>query len=113
MEDHMATSATTAPAPVEFELRRPQRSLWGDAWRRLIASANGRVGLAICLALIATAIVVPLAQPYDPRADRNLRARLQAPSWLMTPAEREQKKVMTWAHPFGTDELGRDLNVRV
>jgi peptide/nickel transport system permease protein len=113
MKDHMATSATSAPAPVELNLQRPQRSLWGDAWRRLIASTNGRLGLAICLALIALAIVVPLAQPYDARGDRNLRARLLPPSWMMTPAEREQKKVTTWAHPFGTDELGRDLFVRV
>jgi peptide/nickel transport system permease protein len=113
MEDRMTPSATSAPASVTLELRRPQRSLWGDAWRRLITSVNGRVGLAICLFLIAIAVIVPLAQPYDPTADRNLRARLQPPSWQLSAAQRSDKKVTTWTHPFGTDELGRDLFVRV
>jgi peptide/nickel transport system permease protein len=111
MEDRMTSSA--APVSIEFEVRRPQRSLWGDAWRRLIASTNGRLGLAISLVLIAIAVVVPLAQPYDPRADRNLRARLQPPSWLISAPERGEKQLTTLAHPFGTDELGRDLFVRV
>src|SRR5438045_3579978 len=52
----MTTSATSPPVSVEFEVRRPQRSLWGDAWRRLIASTNGRLGLTISLVLLAIAI---------------------------------------------------------
>ena len=91
----MATATSPAAA---FEPRRAQRSLWGDAWRRLISSATGRIGLAISLFLIALAILMPIVSPYDPTRDRKLAERLRPP---------------TLQHPFGTDELGRDILRRV
>ena len=91
----MATATSPAAA---FEPRRAQRSLWGDAWRRLISSATGRIGLAISLFLIALAVLVPIVSPYDPTSDRKLADRLKPPALQ---------------HPFGTDELGRDILRRV
>ena len=70
----MATATSPAAA---FEPRRAQRSLWGDAWRRLISSATGRIGLAISLFLIALAILMPIVSPYDPTRDRKLAERLR------------------------------------
>jgi peptide/nickel transport system permease protein len=107
----MTTAAQTAPSKIETE--RPQRSLWRDAWRRLIGSSAGRIGLAVSIGLILLALLIQTLMPYDPSRDRNLRLRLQPPSMLMDQATRTRLRTDTWSLPFGTDELGRDLFVRV
>jgi peptide/nickel transport system permease protein len=107
----MATTTTELPRPLEQERRG--RSLWGDAWRRLIGSSVGRIGLAMTLALVLLAILVPIVKPYNPARDRNLRARLLGPSMTLDPAVREKQKIGAWTYPFGTDELGRNLFIRV
>ena len=64
---------------------------------RLMGSSSARVG-AVLLALLAfTAIFGPLITPHDPTAIDPVQA-LKPPSL---------------AHPFGTDNLGRDLLSRV
>ncbi|MEH6377408.1 ABC transporter permease [Streptomyces sp. KLMMK] len=55
-----------------------------------------RVSAAVTAAVVLTVLVVPLAVPLDQQAV-DLAAKLQPPSW---------------AHPFGTDEVGRDLLLR-
>lgn len=55
------------------------------------------VGLAIVLLICLAALFAPYLAPHEPDMI-NLRARLQAPSW---------------AHFFGTDEVGRDIFSRV
>ncbi|WP_435797616.1 ABC transporter permease [Streptomyces klenkii] len=55
-----------------------------------------RVSVAVTAAVVLAALAVPLAVPLDEQAV-DLAAKLQAP---------------TWAHPFGTDEVGRDLLLR-
>lgn len=55
------------------------------------------VGLVLILLLTFVAIFAPWISPYDP-AVQDLAARLQPPSWN---------------HPFGNDELGRDILSRV
>jgi len=56
-----------------------------------------RVGLVIVLIAIGAALVGPLLTPYDPAA-QELARRLEGP---------------TLAHPFGLDELGRDILARI
>lgn len=56
-----------------------------------------RLGAAIVLLVVAVAIAAPWVAPHDP-AEQNLAARLDGPSA---------------AHPFGLDELGRDILSRV
>jgi peptide/nickel transport system permease protein len=90
----MSKPESSILAPLE---RKPS-NLWADAWRRLVASNGARVGAAIAIIFILTAILAPLIAPYDPTTDRDLVNRLKPPSW---------------AHPFGTDDLGRDVFVRV
>jgi peptide/nickel transport system permease protein len=55
------------------------------------------VGLTIVVFLVVAALLGPWISPYDP-AEQDLPARLTGPSA---------------AHPFGTDELGRDIFSRV
>jgi ABC-type dipeptide/oligopeptide/nickel transport system permease subunit len=54
-------------------------------------------GTIVILVLIFAALLAPWLAPYDPYKP-NLRETLRAPSW---------------AHPLGTDSLGRDLSSRI
>ena len=55
------------------------------------------LGLALTIFLVLVAIFAPLIAPYDP-IKQDPKNRLQPPSW---------------EHPFGTDQLGRDIFSRV
>jgi peptide/nickel transport system permease protein len=77
--------------------RRP-RSLWSDAWQRLIANSVAKAGLVIILFFALLALLLPIVSPYDPRTDLDLASRLQAPSPQ---------------HLMGTDTHGRDVLRRV
>src|SRR5256885_9762133 len=54
-------------------------------------------GLVIVAVLTVAALFAPWLAPYDP-ADQKLVDRLEGPSWQ---------------HPFGNDELGRDILSRI
>jgi peptide/nickel transport system permease protein len=56
-----------------------------------------KVGAAIVLVMALGALVGPSVTPFDP-AQQELSLRLAGP---------------TWGHPFGLDELGRDILARV
>ncbi|WP_222912818.1 nickel transporter permease [Natrinema sp. SYSU A 869] len=67
--------------------------------RQLVPRTNAqiRLGGGIVGLLVAVAFVGPMVSPYDPAAQA-LEARLQGPSF---------------AHPLGTDALGRDVATRL
>lgn len=71
-------------------------SYWKDAWRRLKLNKIAMVSLAVIILVLLFAIIGPMLSPYtygqQIRGDENL-----------TP---------NFTHPFGTDNLGRDLLVR-
>jgi len=81
----------------DYSMREP-RSPWKDAWRRLISLSTARLGLFIMITLVLVSILAPLVHHYDPTLDSNLKLRLKPPS-------RE--------HVLGTDNLGRDVLVRL
>lgn len=89
------------------------RSLAQDAFRRFFKHSTGIVGLGIILFFVLASLLAPLLRPYDARTDRNLRLRLVPPSWLMDEAQLESYDQTRFSLLFGTDELGRDLFVRV
>jgi peptide/nickel transport system permease protein len=66
-------------------------------WRRFKKNKLAIFGAAIIIFIILTAIFAPLLAPYDP-AFQNYDKLLEPPSF---------------EHPFGTDDLGRDLLSRV
>ena len=92
-----ATAATEGPATASV-LARPPRSLWSDAWRRLIANRLARLGMAIAIFFLLLAIFVPVVFPYNARVDSDLMNQLQPPSSQ---------------HLMGTDEQGRDVMNRI
>ena len=66
-------------------------------WRRLRRTRLALVGLFLVLLVVLCAVLAPVISPYDPTRQRLIEA-LQGPSV---------------AHPFGTDENGRDVLSRV
>ncbi|MCI0476976.1 MAG: ABC transporter permease [Anaerolineales bacterium] len=79
-------------------LSRPPRSLWRDAWRRLISNRLARVGIAITVFFLFLTLVVPFAFPYNAKIDSDLVNQLLEP---------------TAEHWMGTDEQGRDVMNRI
>ncbi len=60
-------------------------------------------GLVIVGFVAVTAVIGPSLVPHDPFA-QNLEARLVVPVWM---------EGGSWAHPLGTDQLGRDYLARL
>jgi peptide/nickel transport system permease protein len=85
-------STTELQALPPSRLRRPAAARAGSPWRQPTLIA----GLVIAGLWILVAIFAPLLQPHDPLGQDF--AITQAPSG---------------AHPFGTDDLGRDILSRV
>lgn len=90
-----------------------RQSQWRHVWHIFGRSVTGKIGLVITMLLLIVAMIGPVLVPYDPTRDRNLRLRLTAPAWSLSSDERAAKELRWWDIPFGTDELGRDLFVRV
>jgi ABC-type dipeptide/oligopeptide/nickel transport system permease subunit len=86
--DPSAQLLTADPAPT---------NLWHDAWKRLRRNKLALTGLFIVLGLVVLAVLGPSLTPYD-YLSQNLDARNVPPSLV---------------HPFGTDDLGRDVFSRV
>ncbi len=76
--------------------RRNQESMAVMVWRRFRRHKPAMIGLAIVAVIVLGCIFVPFVLGYDPYAT-HVQIRSQPPSW---------------EHPFGTDELGRDLLMR-
>lgn len=70
---------------------------WASAWRQFRKNKLAVVSLGFIIAIATIAVVVPYLLPQT-YSDQDLSVSLQGPSW---------------AHPFGTDALGRDLMTRL
>jgi peptide/nickel transport system permease protein len=71
--------------------------------RRVLGHAGLLIGAGVLAVVMFMALAAPLLAPYDPY-DQDLARRLIPPIWH---AEG------TWAHPLGTDMLGRDYLSRL
>jgi peptide/nickel transport system permease protein len=70
---------------------------WRRALRRLVRRRAAIAGLALVLIFAAVAILAPLVSPHDPLAT----------NWALV------RKPPSALHPFGTDEIGRDVLARI
>jgi ABC-type dipeptide/oligopeptide/nickel transport system permease subunit len=95
-----ATSASQVAPDISAEPLRTieSRSMWQDAWHRLIRGSNGRIGMVMVSIIILIAIFAPIIDPYDASIDSNMSISRQGPSLQ---------------HIFGTDRIGRDVFRRV
>ena len=75
------------------------RSLWSDALRRLAQNRAAVASALILGVIILAAVLIPLISPYN----------YYTPQWTLL----DRAPTFQGAHVFGTDDLGRDLLVRV
>ena len=81
--------------PAAARERMGAGSPWEVSVRRFRANRLALWSLYVLAILVLAALLAPLLAPHDPLAIGDVMAtRFQPPSW---------------AHPFGTDEFGRDL----
>ena len=81
---------------------REHRSLWLDAWRRLVANRTAMIGLIVVLVFILSATGAHFFWEYEARLDLDFGSKLLAPTLTVT---EESPNI----HIFGTDKLGRDI----
>jgi peptide/nickel transport system permease protein len=96
MADATADDAVAAPAAAPAA-HQAHRSLWADVWRQFRAHRPAMIGVAVLSIILLTVIFGPYLHTVDP-TKLDFRAR-NAPISL--------------AHPFGTDNLGRDMLAQV
>ena len=77
--------------------------LWGETFRSLKHSPGAVIGGSLLVAIILSSVFFPLVYPRDPLA-QDLLARLAPPFW---------QEGGSMAYPLGTDNLGRDILVRI
>jgi peptide/nickel transport system permease protein len=76
---------------------RAHRSLWMDVWIQYRSHKGALVGTAVFLFIVLAVAIGPFFHTVDP-----------------TYLDYKSKNIgMTWAHPLGTDNLGRDMLAQV
>ncbi len=87
----------TAPLGSGPQPDRPPRNQWLDVWDQFKSHKGALLGGIIFLLIVAGVFLGPFLWSIDP-THIDIRARNQGPSL---------------AHPFGTDQLGRDILARM
>ncbi len=101
----MAETTPQDIGAIDFAVRE-HRSLWVDAWRRLISNNTARLGMVIVAIFVLTTVLSHFFWEYDPKVDLDYSLKLKPPNLFPT-------EEIDSAHPFGTDKLGRDIFRRV
>ena len=78
-------------------IEKPGRSFAGDLWRQFRAHPGGVAGLVVFAFIVIAVYLGPFIHTIDPNKI-DIKAKNQGPSW---------------AHPFGTDNLGHDMLAQV
>jgi len=76
---------------------RPSRTLWGDVWRQFRRHPGAMAGAAVFIVIVLAVLIGPYIHTVDPK-------------FLDYKAKNSG---MTWTHPMGTDNLGRDMFAQV
>lgn len=95
-KQHVVAPATTTSIPVAAERRRMKFAAWLGVVKRILRMPLFAISLGIVAIWLLLIIFANQIAPYDPASQ--LGVALTPPSWQ---------------HPFGTDELGRDVFSRV
>ena len=79
------------------EIARPSTTYWHDVWQRFRKDKLAVAGLIVIVIMTLLCIVMPLISPYT--YDSADYENMSAPP--------------SWAHPCGTDQMGRDQFIRI
>ena len=88
---------------------RPSRSLWADAWSRLIRNKAAVVGMVIIAAFILMAVFASVLAPHNPLQIHDGMGFLP-PAWVKASST---GKVGNPEFLLGTDTIGRDVLSRL
>lgn len=92
-------SSTSVEKEVSVTQRYKRRSQYGEVWRRLKKNKGAMLGLVIVCILTLIAIFADVLMDYDKQIIAlNIPERLQSPSWQ---------------YLCGTDDMGRDIFLRI
>ena len=83
----------------------PVRSQWWDVWEQFRHHRGALIGTAFLVFITAFVIVGPWIWPIDP-TDLDVRNKDLRPIYT---ALWDSTAKVSWTHPLGTDQLGRDL----
>jgi oligopeptide transport system permease protein len=90
----------------------PGTSLWRDAWRRLLKNKLAVFGMIVVIGLTLASVIGPTlieratGYAYDVIPKESRLNRSFAPF-------RSPEGTLSWTHPMGTDNAGRDILARV
>jgi ABC-type dipeptide/oligopeptide/nickel transport system permease subunit len=85
------------PEMIDEYLSVKQRSLFAQTLRRLVWNKSAVIGFVILMIILIACLLAPIIAPYGFN-EQNILAKFQEPSLQ---------------HPFGTDNLGRDIFSRI
>ena len=117
----MATAVTTRQQQQRAAelnvIARKQRSLWKDAWSRLLRNKAAIAGMVVIVFVAVIAILAEIniggfhfrLAPFDPVTDQNTPKQLMEPVWTKAFGS----KFTDPAYVLGSDELGRDIMSRL
>lgn len=94
---------TSTDLPLAMAVPETGRRVSTRIWQTAFASVEFRIGLAVFVLLLAAALLYPELSGIDP-SKMNIRAKLTPPIFM--------GEGWSWAHPLGTDQLGRDMLAR-
>lgn len=105
----MSTKARplTSADTLDLAVIRP-RSLWGDAWGRLLRNRAAVAGALVILLYVLVAIFAPLLAPKNP-VEQTPRNSLRPPVWVTSNPARQPNP----ENILGTDNNGRDILSRL
>ncbi len=93
----------------DVTLSRPSRSLWADAWLRLIRNKAAVVGMVIIVLFVLMAVFASVIAPHNPLQIHDAMGFLP-PAWVK---ESATGKIGNPQFLLGTDTIGRDVLSRV
>ncbi len=104
----MSATARTR-APEGLILNRPARSLWADAWHRLVRNKAAIGGMVIIAAFVLVATFASVIAPHNPLEINDGQGYLP-PVWVK---ESVAGKASDSRFLLGTDTIGRDVFSRI
>lgn len=106
------TDAVTPAAIPEPMPEAPPRSRWADVWRQFRTHRGAFWGMVFLVFITLFVTVGPLIYPHDPTA-LDIRNKDLRPFYIGMFAGEDSRVKWDWAHPLGTDNLGRDLMAKL
>lgn len=93
----------TVANPFVLDDYLPPRPTLGRQLRRWFGHRGFALGAVLLVVIVFAALAAPWLAPHDPYA-QDVMQRMKPPVWMAKG---------TWAHPLGTDKLGRDYLSRL